>query len=122
MNLSSKPRPSIFTITSLYIKKFKDKNFDITAETVEWGRERVVGFYTDLNTARKCVIEDWGAFEEAGYYNHIVIEKVVEGLYNIEGTMNKPNQWWFRFDGNERKWVECVIPNAVNHVINISVG
>ena len=42
---------------------------------------RVVGYYEDLETARKCVEENWGDIYEDGYYKYAVIEDVEPGLY-----------------------------------------
>lgn len=53
------------------------RNIDIEGTT----GTRVVGYYEDLETARKCVEENWGDIYEDGYYKYAVIEDVEPGLY-----------------------------------------
>ena len=45
---------------------------------------RVVGYYEDLETARKAVEENWGDLYEDGYYKYAVIEDVEPGLYRSD--------------------------------------
>ena len=42
---------------------------------------RTVGYFEDLETAEKCVKENWEDIYEAGYYKYAVIEDVEPGLY-----------------------------------------
>ena len=76
-----------------------------------------------LKKASKCVEEDWGAFCEAGYYNFIVIERNVEGLYNIgafEGV--EENEWWYKHDDEKNCWVKCKKPKVLNGLCNFGMG
>ena len=102
----------IFTITSGYVKPIREGE-TVVGRRPEWNKLATVGFFSDLATAQKCVEEDWGGFEEAGYYNFIVIERTVEGLYNISGTNDNTIQteWWYLFDHKERKWKASEKPN-----------
>ena len=40
-----------------------------------------VGFFTELETAKKVVEENWGDLCECGYYHYAIIEEIHEGLY-----------------------------------------
>lgn len=112
----------IYTITSLYIKSIRNEFREVVGEIMETGRCRTVGFYTDLEKAKKCVEEDWGAFNEAGYYNYIIIERVVEGLYNLNGLdLNDESvgEHWYRY---ENKWIPCQKPKMLFGTIGFGLG
>lgn len=51
---------------------------------LDWGKShRVVGFFDDLETAKKAVEENWGDLYEDGYYKYAIIEEREAGLYSI---------------------------------------
>jgi hypothetical protein len=105
--------PPIYTITSLSIEDGKMRK----------GICRNVGFYYDLKEAKRCVEEDWAHFDESGYYNHIVIELTMEGLYNINGIMlDQKKEWWYRHNWNERRWVKTKKPQILKGIINFGLG
>lgn len=84
---------------------------------------RLVGWYSDLETAQKCVDEDWAGFYEAGWYNYVVIERMVEGLYNLSGLcLDRQTEWWYRYDNNTGKWVPCDKPECLKGVVNFGLG
>ena len=121
----TEPKKVIYTITSLSITKIKRGNIELDA--MEPNRNRLVGYYFDLETAQKCVENDWGAFDEAGYYNTIVIEKVYPGLYNIgafdEKDAHIQYEWWYRHERKPHsKWVACEKPNFGVSVCNFGIG
>lgn len=50
---------------------------------LDWGKShRVVGFYEDLETAKKAVEENWCDLYEDGYYKYAIIEEHTPGLYS----------------------------------------
>ena len=50
---------------------------------LDWGKShRVVGFFEDLETAKKAVEENWGDLYEDGYYKYAIIEEREDGLYS----------------------------------------
>ena len=102
----------IYTITSLV----EDNNGDIV-------EDRVVGWYSDLKIAKQCVEEDWADFDEAGYYNYVVIERNVEGLYNINGfELDIQTEWWYKFDDDNNKWVVCEKPDWSVGIVGWGLG
>ena len=42
---------------------------------------RVVGYYLNLETAKRCIEENWADLYEDGFYKYAVIEEVGPGLY-----------------------------------------
>ena len=116
-----KERLIIYTITSLHIKNVRNEKKEVVGHIMEHRDCRTVGFYADLETAKKCVEEDWAGFDEAGYYNHIVIEKMVEGLYNLQG-LDDPVEVWYRHDYESRKWVPCEKPKTLFGTIGFGLG
>lgn len=77
-------------------------------------RSRLVGFYRSLDKAKQCVEEDHPHFDECGYYNYIVIEGLWEGCYPGLGD----NEWWYRHDYDNHKWIPCERPQAVHTLVN----
>lgn len=103
----------IYTIVSLYLKS---PNVKLTfgKKMDEEYRSRLVSFYRALDTAKRCVEEDWPHFDECGYYNYIVIEGLSEGCYPGLGE----NEWWYRYDYDNHKWIPSERPQAVNGLVN----
>jgi hypothetical protein len=114
-------RTVIFTITSLYVKKVKENGQEV-GERHYYDRNRLVGWYSDLAKAQKCVEEDWADFDENWYYNYIVIEKNTEGLYNMSNDLGKQYEWWYRFDYKQEKWIACEKPQWSVGTINWGLG
>lgn len=106
--MEKEPEIVIYTITSLYLKNPDDVQFRKDY------RSRLVGIYKTLEKAKQCVEEDWASFDEAGYYNYIVIEGLWEGCYPGLGD----HEWWFRYDYDNRKWVSCEKPKGLVQVVN----
>jgi len=81
---------------------------------------RCCGYYTSLEKAKECVENDWGGFSEAGYYDYIVIEKVVEGLYNAwnapDPVLDKQHQWWYTYDGS--RWITTDSPECYKNLVD----
>jgi hypothetical protein len=105
-------RKVIFTITSLYLDE--DEGVECSS---------TIGWYPNLKTAQKCVEEDWPDIDEAGYYNYVVIERVVEGLYNMSGMLlDRQTEWWYSFDYKQEKWIACEKPQWSVGTINWGLG
>lgn len=102
----------IYTITSLYLIE----DCDETQRRLEY-RNRCVGFYFDYNTAEQCVQEDWAGFDEAGYYNYIVIEGLHQGIYPGLGD----DEHWFKYNGGHN-WIPCEKPRCLNGTISFGIG
>ena len=50
---------------------------------LDWGKShRVVGFYTDLETAKQAVEKNCCDLYENGYYKYAIIEEREDGLYS----------------------------------------
>ncbi len=117
-----KEKTVIFTITSLFAKTVRE-NGKVIGKRAEFGRSRLVGWYSDVETAIKCVEEDWADFDEAGYYNYIVIERMVEGLYNMSGfDHDGRTEWWFEYDYKLNKWTACEKPDWSVGILNWGLG
>ena len=111
----------IYTITSLYTAKPDLDNMTVIGQ-LEY-RSSLVGFYRSLDKAKQCVEEDWADFDEAGYYNYVVIERNVEGLYNINGfELDIQTEWWYKFDDDNNKWVVCEKPDWSVGIVGWGLG
>jgi hypothetical protein len=108
----------IYTVTTLSIKKVKDEETrTVLGERCEAGKTVTVGWYTSLEAAQKCVSNNNGSLDECGYYNHLVIERVVEGLYGLLGDGDKQTEWWYKYDHSADKWVACEKPKIFRQTI-----
>ena len=111
---SKEERLVIYIITTIYIRKVKDEvKREFLTEIVDPGRTYHPGWYSSLEKAKECVEKGWGALDECGYYNHLVIERVVEGLYNLSGDdLDKDTTWWYKYDHEGDRWVPCEVPKV----------
>ena len=66
----------IFTVTTIHIDLNADK---WQVEPVS--RSRCVGWFGDIESARRVILTNSADIYEQGYYNHAVIEELDEGLY-----------------------------------------
>jgi len=62
---------------------------------------RTVGYYPTQEKAIRCVENDWGDLDEAGWYGYAVIERVDSGLYP---TIDSEESLWYHYDHEEDKW------------------
>ena len=116
----SENKTVIYSITSIYFEatfhEGKGKGWKI-----DWSkyRDARVGFYSSLEKAQRAVVEDWGHFDECGYYDYIVIQEEYEGLYNIAGLcLDKQTEWWYRRDYDKNLWVSCEKPEALGGMVS----
>jgi len=50
---------------------------------IDWGKShRVVGFFDNLEDAKKAVEDNWCDLYENGYYKYAIIEEREDGLYS----------------------------------------
>jgi hypothetical protein len=108
----------VYTITTLYVRKIKDEvKREVLCESCDHGRTTTPGWYSSLERAKKCVESGWGSLDDGGYYNYLIIERVVEGLYNLSGLdLDKETSWWYKFDYKEDEWVPCEKPKIFHQV------
>lgn len=104
----------IYTITSLYTPNPDVDGNKVPIAEMLPRRSRMVAIYKSLDTAKQCVEEDWPSFDEAGYYNFIVIEGLTEGCYPGLGD----NETWYRHDYDARKWIPCEKPKTFASLVN----
>jgi hypothetical protein len=79
------PIDSIFAVTTLHLK---GERFGSSPRTVGW--------FADLATAQKCILENWGDIFETTY-TYALIEKIPPGLY--ASVIDSYSQWWFEWQG-----------------------
>ena len=77
---------------------------------------RTVGYFEDLETARKCIEENWGDIYEDGYYKYAVIEDVEPGLYQSCESTPIFFKW---IDG---KYQEIERPVELEHTFGFTIG
>lgn len=53
---------------------------------------RTWGWYSDFDTAEKCVLENWTDLFERGHYEYAVVEEAYEGMCN--GGMRSEATWY----------------------------
>lgn len=81
---------------------------------------RTVGYFEDLETAKKCVEENWGDIYEDGYYKYAVIEDVEPGLYqSAEST-----PIFFKWEGSikDGKYQEIERPIELKGFFGFTIG
>lgn len=83
---------------------------------------RTPGFFLTLEDAKECVEENWGDIHETGY-DHVVIEKMPEGLYGGI-TIGNNKEWWYKWEGDrdEGKYVEIEKPECTKGTCNWGIG
>lgn len=111
--MDKQPEIVIYTITSLFTRNPDADSKYLYKPEIDF-RSRLVGIYKTLEKAKQCVVEDWPGFDEAGYYNYIVIEPLWEGCYPGMGD----NYVWFKHDYDNRKWIPCEQPNCFKGIVN----
>ena len=96
---------------------------DIKKDELGWldygGAHRVVGFFPDMETARKAVEENWCDLYEDGYYKYAIIEEHEDGLYSI-----CENPVFFKWEGTikEGGYKEIERPEATKGFFGFTIG
>lgn len=103
---------AIYTVTTLgrvkYNELFKEDEF---------AHSRTVGFYTDLNDAKRCVNENWGDIYEVGSYPFALIERVETGLYGVT-----KDRWLYEWNNSEKGYVLREEFPFMKHYVGYSMG
>ena len=81
---------------------------------------RVVGYFEDLETAKKCVKENWGDIYEDGYYKYAVIEDVEDGLYR--SAESKPQFYKWVGDIKTGGYRPIKRPRALKNIFGFTIG
>jgi len=81
---------------------------------------RVVGYYEDLETAKKCLAENWCDLYECGYYPYAVIEDVEPGLYRSAES----HPIFFKWEGDEKTggYKEIERPEELKNTFGFTIG
>lgn len=82
---------------------------------------RVVGFYTNLETAQKAVEENWCDIFEY-LYEYALIEEITEGIYRPNF-----NRWLYKLKYDEdlnsnHIFHQIEEPEEMKHIVNFSMG
>lgn len=123
MKQTFKPVYSVVTLYFTEIEKFhaklKKNVLDIDFKNFKSSN---VGFYYELAKAKQCVEEGWGSLDECGYYNHLVIQRTFEGLYNLRNFgLAGQSEWWYRLNnGKGRTWISCRKPKLLKSIVNFA--
>jgi hypothetical protein len=96
--LKEENKKPIYTITVLYPDVIKSTGYST----------RCVGYKHKLENAKELVFDNYGDIYETNG-KHVVIEEVLEGLYNIE------TEHWFEWIGDYKngKYIECEKPKHI---------
>jgi len=94
-----------------------NKIYTVTA--INEKNKRVWGWYADLYEAEEAVINNITDMNEAGYYPHILIEEVEEGILPIT-TVDK--QRWYQFDEEDENYHKCEQPEEYKKILNWAMG
>lgn len=82
--------------------------------------KRIVGYFLDLDTAKKCIEENWCDLYESGYYKYAVIEDVEPGLYN--SMHSKPIFYKWHGDADTGSYKRTRRPKSWNHIWGFTIG
>ncbi len=77
--------------------------FTVTAIQHDRKGHRCFGYYPNLGAAVATVIDNKPRYDEAGYYDYIIIEE-------IRSPGQVVNETWFGWSDKLLAWVECVKP------------
>lgn len=102
-------RHMIYTVTTV---KFRGE-----IPTDSWRDSRCWGYYFDLKTAKRMVLKNYAAFNEAGYWPWIVIEGVKPGVGHVDR-----NEYWFVYDDDAQKYVAAEKPAYAQFTVCWGMG
>lgn len=100
---------TILTMTNLEQGEHKFLNF---------GSERLVGWYSDKNDAFDAVMENACDINET-CYDYALIEEIEEGLYRsaISGS-----RWFFKYNRDTRGYEQIEEPDFVKSYCGFTIG
>ncbi len=82
--------------------------------------KRIVGYFLDLETAKRCIEENWGDLYENGYYKYAVIEDVEPGLYG--SIHSKPIFYKWVGDEDTGGFKRSRRPKSLKHTWGFTIG
>lgn len=106
-----------------YLEKFEDKEWSkANPKRRPYVRSRLWGYFRSLETAKTAVMENWGLnFDEAGYYNGAIIERVSEGYCNYHLDMD--HRFFFRRSEKLNEFMEEMPePKYYKYIIGLTMG
>lgn len=80
-------------------------------------RSRCIGYFLHLDNAKASVEVNAGDIYESGWYTHVVIEGLPEGLYPVQ-----ENRVWYRWSDDDHRWVQCEQPDGMEAFAGFSIG
>lgn len=86
----------------------QDHIYAVCSFNLDPKRFRTIGFFTEKEVANRCVLEDWGHLNEAGYYNWACVEKIPSGLYPIIRT---EESLFYKYNYDEDRWERSEAPD-----------
>ena len=90
------------------------KIYTITGFKNNHKNHRCFGFYCDLESAVDAVESNSGNFDEAGYYNYLLIEEVSEGVWQLTSNIH-----WYKWNDG---WELIERPKWARGLCNFSIG
>jgi hypothetical protein len=81
--------------------------------------QRCFGFFYTFERALKAINCNLGDMNEHGWYSHLILEEMAEGLWG-----SHINRWFFVFEGDPEtgKWVMCETPQSERHCCSYAMG
>jgi hypothetical protein len=91
--------------------------FTVISWNNEPHRSRIVGWWRDELSARKCILNNLGDIYEFGHYDFAILEEVSEGLYPLTNL-----EEWYNWNKREKKYKLCKKPPALKCIVNWGIG
>lgn len=82
-------------------------------------RRRTWGWFPDFEGAEEATVNNYTDMNEAGYYPHIVVEKVGNGILPITMTADCT---WYLFNEKTQKYERIETPKETKSACNWSIG
>ena len=92
----------------------KTNSFDNTPD------KRVVGYFLNLETAKKSIEENWCDLYEDGLYKYAVIEDVKPGLY--QSVNSKPIFYKWVGDVDSGGYKRIKRPKSLKNIWGVAIG
>jgi hypothetical protein len=99
------------------MKKDKRTIFTVITWNNEPYRKRIVGWWLDEQSARQCILSNWGDIYEDGHYEFTILEEVNDGLYPETGL-----EEWYKWNKREKKYKPCKKPPVLKCIVNWGIG
>ena len=101
----------------IYVIKTMTKCETVDEFWCEFGHERNIGYYCDLNAAQETVINNECDIWET-IYTYAMIEEVYEGLYGSAGTRT----WWYKYNDKIGMYEEMPQPEFTKNRFGFTIG